>query len=278
MASEKRGLMSLRILVFLALLVLTVAAAGASCKRASVQNTANSNAAGEAEGTATTPPFPTREPERYQWTRVITWVAGAGNQPAVEQSVFMARNGDRRREDYEVLQGVKLTVLRLPEGSYTLYPAKKIYAEIGGEGSGQASAARNVPPDFSADKLVNASRTGARYEKLGNEEVFGRMTTKYRVTTGGGQSGESSETILWVDESLGMPIKSESTTRSEAAGESKYTVEYKDIKLEADDSLFVLPKDYRKVTQEEIQRETLSNLPGLLGGDREEEKERGKKR
>ncbi|MCA1557911.1 MAG: hypothetical protein LC731_05150, partial [Acidobacteria bacterium] len=247
-----------------------------SCKRASVENTANSNATAEAEGTATTPPFPTKEPERYQWTRVITGVTGgAANQPAVEQSVFMARDGDRRREDYEILQGVKLTVLRLPEGSYTLYPAKKIYAEIGGA---EASAARNVPPDFSADKLVNASRTGARYEKLGNEDVGGRTTTKYRVTTTGGQSGETRETLIWVDESLGMPIKSESITRGEATGESRFTVEYRDIKLEADDSLFVLPKDYRKVTQEEIQREALGNLPGMLGGDREEEKERGKKR
>jgi hypothetical protein len=187
----------------------------------------------------------------------------------------MARDGDKRREDYDILQGVKLTVLRLPEGSYTIYPAKKIYAEMGGA---QSDNARGVPPDFSADKLVNASRTAARYEKLGTEEIMGRSTTKYRVTAKGAQPGEAIETIIWIDESLGMPIKSESTTRSEAAGESKYTVEYRDIKLEPDQSLFILPKDYRKVSQEEIQRETLSNVPGLFGADGEERKERGKKR
>jgi hypothetical protein len=75
-----------------------------------------------------------------------------------------------------------------------------------------------------------------------------------------------------------MPVKSESTTKSEAAGESKYTVEFRDIKLEADAALFVLPKDYRKVTQEEIQKETLANLPGMLGGDGDEHKEGAKKR
>jgi hypothetical protein len=280
MKDEPEGLRPLR-LALVAFLVLTISAAGTSCKRSRVEQAANSNATGEADYNATTPPFPTKEPERYQWTRVITGVAAgdanAAGQPAISQAVSMARDGDKRREDYEILQGVKLTVLRLPEGSYTIYPAKKIYAEIGGAGGATSNAARSVPPDFSADRLVNASRVGARYEKLGTEELNGRMTTKYRVTTKGSQTGEAAETLIWVDEALGMPIKSESTTRS-GTGESKYTVEYKDIKLEADASLFVLPKDYKKVSQEEIQRETLSNLPGLLGGDGEENKERSKKR
>lgn len=276
--THKPAGLSASALALVAFLVLTIAAAVTSCKRTRVEPAANANTASGAEDTATTPPFSTREPERYQWTRVTTGVVAgggaSGGEPAVSQTVFMARDGDRRREDYEVLRGVKLTVLRLPEGSYTLYPAKKVYAEIGGETSG---APRNVPPDFSADKLVNAARTGARYEKLGTEDVGGRATTKYRVTTRGAQGGEVTETLLWVDESLGMPIKSESTKKSEAAGESKYTVEYRDIKLEADESLFVLPRDYRKVSREEIQRETIGNLPGLLGADGEEEEEEARK-
>lgn len=275
---ERPGGFRLALILFL---VLTMAVAGASCKRTSVEPAQNTNATAEVDDTVTTPPFSTREPERYQWTRVITGVSmvdkTGGGAPAVSQAVFMARDLDKRREDYEILKGVKLTVLRLPEGSYTLYPAKKIYAEMNGEGGASRDARRDVPPDFSADKLVNASRVGARYEKLGTEELSGRTTTKYRVTTRG-QGGEAVETIIWVDESLGMPIKSESTSKSETTGESKYTVEYKDIKLETDPSLFVLPKDYKKVSQEEIQREMLSNLPGLLGGDGEENKERAKKR
>jgi hypothetical protein len=281
MAYERKGL-SVTVLALVAFLVLTIAAAVTSCRRTRVEPAANSNAASATDEAASTPPFSTREPERYQWTRVITGVVAGDRasvgEPAVSQQVFMARDGDKRREDYEILKGVKLTVLRLPEGSYTLYPAKKIYAEIVAVGGASSNSARNVPPDFSADKLVNASRGGARYEKLGPEEVLGRTTTKYRVTTKSVEGGEASETIIWIDESLGMPVKSESTTKSEASGESKYTVEYRDIKLETDSALFVLPRDYRKVSQEEIQRETLANLPGMLGGDGEENKERGKKR
>jgi hypothetical protein len=276
MAHESVGLSS-KVLALVAFLVLTIALAGTSCKRSRVETAANSNASNAGEE-ITTPPFSTREPERYQCMQVITWTTGASNQQSGEKSVFMARDGDKRREEYEILRGVKLTALWLPDGSYTLYPAKKIYAEMGGGGGEQAVGTRNVPQDFSADKLVNASRTGARYEKLGTEDLNGRTTTKYRVTSKGNQPGETVETLIWIDESLGMPIKSESVTKSESAGESKFTVEYRDIKLEVDASLFVLPKDYRKVTQGEIQKETLSNLPGMLGGDGEENEKRSKKR
>lgn len=281
MMTHKGEVLKAARLAFTAVLLLTVAASGASCKRSRVENTGNANAAGNAGDVAQRPPFQTREPERYQWTRVITAVTSvhtaSTGEPSVTQTVFMARDGDKRREDYEMPQGVKMTVLRLPEGSYTIYPSKKMYAEIGADSSQEG--APSATPDFSADKLVNASRVGARYEKLGTEEVLGRTTTKYRVTAeGSGAGAVSVETILWVDESLGMPVRSESTSRSEAMGESRYTVEYRDIKLEADDSLFVLPKDYRKVTQAEIQRETLQSMPGVMGGDNEENKERSKKR
>src|ERR1043165_2521710 len=125
MAHAREGL-SLKVLALIAFLVLTIAAVGTSCKRSRVEQASNANVAGGADDTATAPPFQTREPERYQCTQVITWVAGAANQPADERSIFIARDGDKRREDYEILQGVKLTVLWLPEGSYTLYPAKKL--------------------------------------------------------------------------------------------------------------------------------------------------------
>lgn len=241
-------------------LVLTIAAAGASCKRTRVETSANTSAAPAADDTAQTPPFSTREPERYQWTRVITSVV-AGVPGEASQSVFMARDGDKRLEAYELRPGVKLIALRLPEGSYTLYEPEKIYAEVGGSSSDYTKPAGQggVPQDFSADKLVNASRVGARYEKLGTEDAVGHTATKYRVTVRSPQGGVQAETIIWVDESLGMPVKSETISRSDA-GESKYTVEYRDIKLEADPSLFVLPKDYRKVSQKEIEEAAVGSV------------------
>ena len=282
MKHEETGLRHTGGRALIAFLVLTITASGASCKRTSVENgnaAANTNAA---EETATAPPYQTREPERYQATVVTTGSIG-GQNPATggapgssNQQVSVARDGTRRRMEFELMPGVKMLFLQLPEGSYLLYPAKKMYAEVrrsdGATANGNTGGAS---PDFSADKLINQSRAGARYEKLGTEEVNGRMTTKYRVTTRGAAStnapAASSETIVWVDESLGMPIKSETTSTGGATGGSRYTMEIKDLKLEVDPSVFTLPKDYKKVEREQIQKEALSQMPGLTGSDGEEE-------
>src|SRR4051812_7549169 len=101
MKDELEGLRPLR-LAFVAFLVLTIASAGASCKRTRVEPAANANTASEADYSATTPPFSTKEPERYQWTRVITSVtagdANSAGQPAFSQTAFIARDADKRRE------------------------------------------------------------------------------------------------------------------------------------------------------------------------------------
>lgn len=260
-------------LALTAFLLLTVATAGASCKRTSVENAnaTSANTVSEAE-TSATPPYPTKEPERYQATVVNT-------SGPISRETFVARDGEKRRMDFELLPGAKLTFIQLQDGRYLLYPAKKMYAEIGTTASN--ANGQGVPQDFSADKLINQARTGARYEKLGTEEVGGRTTTKYRVTTRG-QTGEgkevTTETFVWVDESLGMPVKSETTSTGGPASGSKIGMEIKDIKLEVDASLFALPKDYKKATREDIQREALSRLPGVLGADNEEKKENRNKR
>ncbi len=282
MKHEKSGLSHAIGRALIIFLVLTIAALGASCKRTSVENgnaaTANTNAV---EETATAPPYQTKEPERYQATVVTT--GSIGGQPAANgmpglsnQQVMVARDGERRRMEFDMLPGVKMVFLQLPEASYMIYPAKKMYAEVKrGDGAQPAGNTNSAPPDFSADKLINQSRVGARYEKLGTEEVGGRMTTKYRVTTRGAAQGNeqasSTETIVWVDESLGMPIKSETMSSGGATSGSRFTMEIKDIKLEVEPSLFTLPKDYKKVAREDIQKEALAQMPGLTGSDGEEE-------
>lgn len=248
--------------------------AGAACKQQGVDlsNTNTSNSAQTASDTSRTPPFSTREPQRYQWTSVTTvstadQAAGAESSlsPSTSQ-VFVARDGDLRREDYELSPGVKISFLQLPAGRYRLLHSKKLYAELGTE-EGAPGQGQNVPPDFSPDRLLNASRSEARYEKLGTEELNGRTTTKYRVTVRS-ETGEAkdspTENLVWVDESLGVPIRTESSSPDG----SRYTVELRDIKLDVEPTVFALPSDYRKVASKEIDTEMLSTY--LLGGDRDE--------
>ncbi len=277
----RRALRALAILFTLVLLMMT----GTACRWLKSEsntngNTANSNAPETAAETSTTPPFATKEPERYQATMALT--GNLGNQAQsipglsnlTNRRMFIARDGDKRRVDYEMIPGMKMSYLQLGTERYVLLPSKKMYADLKLDAQGNAvDPTKNVSPDFSPDKLLNNSRTGSHYEKLGTEEVNGRATTKYRVTTTartGAAKGVTTETIIWVDESLGMPIKSETMATGGEASGAKFSMELQDIKLDVPSALFELPQDYKKVEYKDISAQMFSSLPNLLGGDADE--------
>lgn len=237
----------------LVLLVLIVVATGVSCKREGTGNVsdeqATNNNLSATDETLAVPPFQTKEPERYQAKRISS---------LSNTELLIARDGEKRREEYALGTGEKVVSLQLPEGIYLLYPSKKLYAELrldGGNSGGDAG--RSLPADFSPDKLLNQSLGGARYEKLGAEDVNGRATVKYRVTMTG-KTGEAksvkTESLIWIDESLGMPVRSETSVTGEGVAGAKYSTELRDIRLDVDQSLFELPADYRKVDYKDILR------------------------
>lgn len=246
--------------VFLLTLLVTMA----SCKKSDVagnQNAPGSNSAGAVEGTSSTPPFATKEPERYQAVRVIESSGGVETAATAQPGsrTLIARDGERRREDYESSTGEKISYLQLPGASYVLLPAKKLYAELKPETEGKAiRQAESVPPDFSPDRLLNETRPESLYEKLGAEDLNGRATMKYRVTVRG-QMGAGrevkTESIVWVDEGLGMPVKTETTSSGGSASGARVTMELRDIKETVDAGLFELPEGYRKVEARELFRE-----------------------
>jgi outer membrane lipoprotein-sorting protein len=243
------------------LFLLTLLLLTASCKKSEVagnQTAADGNASAPAGSTSSTPPFATKEPERYQAVRIITSSEGGETTLNGEAGsrTLIARDGNRRREDYEAAAGEKISYLQLPEGIYVLMPSKKLYAEVTPEMSGAAGATQtSVPPDFSPDKLLNETRPESRYEKLGAEDLNGRATMKYRVVVGGktGAAKEvKTESVVWVDESLGMPVKTETTSTDGAGSWAKMTMELRDIKDTVDAGMFELPTDYRKVEAREL--------------------------
>ena len=90
------------------------------------------------------------------------------------------------------------------------------------------------------------NQLASRYQKLGAETVAGRATTKYRVTPAEPSTPVTRETFIWVDEALGMPIKSATTSKS-SDRTTTVSMELKDIRTEVDVKVFSLPADYRKV-------------------------------
>lgn len=265
------------------LFLLTLALSAASCKGSGTNGNQNANsAAGSttvADETSTTPPFSTKEPERYQATMVITSSLGEqSNIPGMSQltakEMIIARDGEKRRVDMELVPGTRAAYLQTANARYLLVPARKVYAEFkqGGEGGegGASEPSRNPSSDFSPDALLNQSIGGARYEKLGAENVNGRATVKYRVTMTG-KTGEAksvtTESLIWIDDALGMPVKSETTMSGAGSANSKYSMELRDIRQDVDQSVFELPTDYTKVDYKDIQRQITPSAPDSTGKD-----------
>jgi outer membrane lipoprotein-sorting protein len=93
---------------------------------------------------------------------------------------------------------------------------------------------------------LHTDTANSSYQKLGTESISGRNTEKYRVVVNSDNAANvsSSETLIWVDEALGMPIRSE----TKSSDGSRSTMELSDISLEVDKNLFQVPNDYKKIT------------------------------
>ncbi len=157
------------------------------------------------------PPFATKEPQRYQAVRTTTFNESSANgAPPVNEtrssSVLIARDGEKRREEFEVEGRGQIVYVESPAGRFVLLPASKLYADLNVATGGPDVQVPDELPGISADLLVNEAPAAAIYQRLGTEMVAGRQTTKYRVTSGMKAAGTDStaETLIWIDETLGM--------------------------------------------------------------------------
>lgn len=202
--------------------------------------------------TVSSPPFSTEEPQRYQATRTTTFSESQSNANPFNQrttNVLIARDGGLRREAYETVSQGQIVLLENNEGSFVLLPQAKLYADAN---QTEAVVAMKQPnnPVVTPDLLLHETATTSQFQKLGAETINGRAATKYRVTTSAA-GGASVESFIWVDEALGLPIRSESV---HSAGEhtSRVVMELRDIRTDVDPQLFLVPADYRKVMAHEI--------------------------
>jgi outer membrane lipoprotein-sorting protein len=192
---------------------------------------------------AYTPPFKTKEPETYQAVRSITFAPTNEGQSSVA-TITIVKDGNRRREE-DKSNGKTVVYLDLPSGSFVLLPEEKIYAEMVGPAMSSSNA-----EEFE-EGYVHTTPIQSTYENLGTETVSGTSTTKYKVTVNSTNNGNvtQSETLIWIDDALGMPVKS--VTRS-ASGTRN--MELSQVTLSVDKSLLEIPKGYQKVEMQELQQ------------------------
>lgn len=193
---------------------------------------------------SSTPPFQTKEPERYRATRTMTSVAADGKTTVAK--TLIAKDGEMRRTESEF--GTKrLVFLNIPEGTFVLLPDDKLYASTASDETVPGSAEDG---DLTPEKLLHDDIGSTSYQKLGTESLAGRNTNKYRVVVNSSKGANVSpyELLIWIDEALGMPIRSE----TKSSDGTHVRMEVSEIALDVDKGLFQIPEDYHKLAVSEL--------------------------
>ena len=199
------------------------------------------------EVVSNTPPFPTREPERYRAVRTIIQTEPGGKTTTLKTNIF--RDGPSRREELETDNAPTLVYLERSGQRFLLLPDEKIYSEIDSQFALPNSFDDNAN-ESSPDRLLHTEPVQTAYQKLSDEVLDGKTVSKYKVTVNNASSGSvsNSVTLVWIDEKLGMPVKSEMS----AANGVQTTMRLSEISLEVNPDGFEIPTSYRKVAVQEI--------------------------
>ena len=194
---------------------------------------------------SSTPPFKTKEPDRYQATRTITILTPDG--ATIVTTSTTARDGDRRRHEDQQFSK-RVVRLDLPEGRFILLPNEKVYAEL----AAGFDSPKNDDEAVTSEWLLHEDAVTTNYQNLGKEVVSGRNANKYKTVVNSSSGGNvtQSETLIWIDEELNMPIKSEMTS----TGGPRITMELSNVKLDVEERMFQLPNDYEKIAISELRR------------------------
>ena len=204
------------------------------------------------------PPFVTKEPEKFTAQIVFQSKLASNAANLVEQTYFIARDAMNRRLDFE-LGKIKITNLQLSDKrQIILLPDKKVYTELAApDKNTDEKMFVGESPELSLEQLLNAKPTGATFRKTGAEIINGRATTKYQLDYGAIREAPEArtETTVWVDETLGLPIKTEVVAlENNQPNGAISTVELREIKPEVEPKTFEVPKDFRQITFAEMQK------------------------
>lgn len=196
---------------------------------------------------STTPPFKTKEPEQYSATRTITTFNTNGGK--LVETKLIGRDGLTRREE-SAFQRTRIVYLDSPDGRFILWPEQKVYAVQEGDGSTRPPSETE---EDSPDRLLHIEPSVTTYQHLGTDPVAGRDAAKYRVVVNSSltENVNANETLIWIDNALNIPIKSEMKSRDGVV----VVTELSDIKVPPDKQLFQIPAGYEKIPFSALQKQ-----------------------
>jgi hypothetical protein len=192
-------------------------------------------------------PFLTKEPENFQAEIVVKTFSGTDE--AFERKIFVARRGGQRLTKFDPEERRETARLETEDGKiYLLDYVGKIYTEKAA-GASLADDETDLMQNELASRLLKRG-AGATFEKQG--EKNGLM--KYLVRLGEAQTGEI---LIFYDEQAKVIVKQEFYAPARETGGEKgallYSMELKNLRLQTDDALFELPKDFVRVSAKEFE-------------------------
>ena len=196
---------------------------------------ANNTPAPAIEVEKTDPPYPNKEPEKYQTEIWQTTAEGT-------DKFLVARDGAKWRIDSAYGSPDQVTTIHT-DRDLVLSFAAKIYSEYPvGHGFDERADTINAM----TRGMLNAKEKAA-FEKEGTDGGL----TKYKVAA---DAGKTIETLVYVDEKLGVPVKKEVYKTEDGHRVLDYSVQLSGFKTEVDASLFTLPKGFTQVSQDAMKK------------------------
>lgn len=194
-----------------------------------------------ADAVRTEPPYQNAEPSSFQTE--VWQITAAGT-----EKFQLTRKDAKWRVDNALGDPSQTSTLH-SDKDYVLSFPTKTYAEYeSGHGyDDHASIMEAVTKG-----LLNG-RDKAVYEKIGSENGM----TRYRII---GEPGKPVESFVTVDDKLGLPIMKE-VYKLEGGRRLDITVKLVGFKTEVDDKAFDIPKDFKKVPLEEMQKSLTGKKP-----------------
>jgi outer membrane lipoprotein-sorting protein len=177
-------------------------------------------------------PFPTKEPARYTAEIVIT----IGDE---KRTIKVARDGLLRRYDYDPGEKGQLSVLR-NQKDIRMLPNKKVFTE-----SEDAVAPSAPVPDDPLTVNLLRRKDYTEFTESGTENNITRFDAKL-------ENGGASRIVVFVDRSIGMPVRQEYYSTENGVEVLRYSMEIRDFSTDVDDGVFAVPQGYRKVSPAEF--------------------------
>jgi len=172
-------------------------------------------------------PFVAREPEVFQADLVV-------QTGQTERRMFIARNGEKRRIDYDVGTASQHGVI-LSDKEYLLFFKRKVFEER----SMSSNAAASYDP-------LSAPMLGTR--DYGSFEEISRSgsVVQFRARI---NDSSNSEAIIFFDEAIGLPVKQEFYSIEGEERKLQYSSELINFSTTVDPATFQVPAGFKKTTR-----------------------------